>query len=124
MKNVQQLETSLKFRRKRMFFQFIRKRVDKLKITIDLFLYYLYVEKFSKSLVLTASMNISQMVNQLITPNQSGFRAGDSTISQLLYITHSIHTALKNIHHAKQELFFWTCRKHLIKFGMKASFSN
>ena len=28
----------------------IHKRVDKLKITIDLFLYYLYVEKFLKSL--------------------------------------------------------------------------
>ena len=28
--------------------------------------------------------------NQLTTPNQSGFRPGDSTINQLLYITHSI----------------------------------
>ena len=35
-------------------------------------------------------MNISQ-----ITPNQSGFRPGDSTINQLLYITHSIHTAFE-----------------------------
>ena len=25
--------------------------------------------------------------NQLLTPNQSGFRPGDSTINQLLYIT-------------------------------------
>ena len=33
--------------------------------------------------------------NQLITPNQSGFRPGDSTINQLLYITHSIHTAFE-----------------------------
>ena len=33
--------------------------------------------------------------NQLITPNQSGFRQGDSTINQLLYITHSIHTAFE-----------------------------
>ena len=33
--------------------------------------------------------------NQLITPNQSGFRPGDSTIYQLLYITHSIHTAFE-----------------------------
>ena len=33
--------------------------------------------------------------NQLITPNQSGFRPGDSTINQVLYITHSIHTAFE-----------------------------
>ena len=33
--------------------------------------------------------------NQLIAPNQPGFRPGDSTISQLLYITHSIHTAFE-----------------------------
>ena len=31
--------------------------------------------------------------NQLITLKQSGFRPGDSTINQLLYITYSIHTA-------------------------------
>ena len=33
--------------------------------------------------------------NQLITPNQSMFRPGDSTINQLLYITYSIHTAFE-----------------------------
>ena len=33
--------------------------------------------------------------NQLITPNQSGFRPGDSTINQLLYITYSIHIAFE-----------------------------
>ena len=31
--------------------------------------------------------------NHLLTPNQSGFRPGHSTINQLLYITHKIFTA-------------------------------
>ena len=31
-------------------------------------------------------------VNNLLTPNQSGFRPGDSTISQLTSIIHSIYT--------------------------------
>ena len=31
--------------------------------------------------------------NQLLTPNQSGFRPGDSTINQLLFITHKIYYA-------------------------------
>ena len=31
--------------------------------------------------------------NQLLTPNQSGFRPGDSTINQLLFITHKIYCA-------------------------------
>ena len=31
--------------------------------------------------------------NKLLTPNQSGFRPGDSTINQLLYITNKIYSA-------------------------------
>ena len=31
--------------------------------------------------------------NQLLTPNQSGFRPGNSTINQLLSITHKIYSA-------------------------------
>ena len=34
--------------------------------------------------------------NQLLTPNQSGFRPGDSTINQLLYITQKIYTAFED----------------------------
>ena len=34
-------------------------------------------------------------VNQLLTPNQSGFRPGDSTVNQLLSITHQIYSAFK-----------------------------
>ena len=33
--------------------------------------------------------------NQLLTPSQSGFRAGDSTINQLLSITHKIYSAFE-----------------------------
>ena len=34
--------------------------------------------------------------NDLLTPNQSGFRPGDSTISQLLRITHKIYSAFED----------------------------
>ena len=34
--------------------------------------------------------------NDLLTPDQSGFRPGDSTINQLLYITHKIFTAFED----------------------------
>ena len=33
--------------------------------------------------------------NKLLTPNQSGFRQGDSTVNQLLYITHQTCTAFQ-----------------------------
>ena len=36
------------------------------------------------------------MDNDVPTPNQSGFRPGDSTINQLLYITHKIFTAFED----------------------------
>ena len=35
--------------------------------------------------------------NGLLTPHQSGFRPGDSTINQLLAITHKIYTAFEEI---------------------------
>ena len=35
--------------------------------------------------------------HSLITPNQSGFRPGDSTINQLLSITHTIYTAFEDV---------------------------
>ena len=34
-------------------------------------------------------------VNQLLTPNQSGFRPGDSTVNQILSITYQIYSALE-----------------------------
>ena len=36
------------------------------------------------------------MSNGLISSNQSGFRPGDSTVNQLLYLVHQIHHALDN----------------------------
>ena len=36
-------------------------------------------------------------VNGLLTPNQSGFRPGDSTVNQLLSITHKIYRAFEEI---------------------------
>ena len=45
--------------------------------------------------------------NKLITPNQSGFRPGDSTINQLIYISLIASILpLKNTHRVRQELFF------------------
>ena len=35
-------------------------------------------------------------VNNLITKNQSGFRPGDSTTDQLLYLVNEIHQAFEN----------------------------
>ena len=35
--------------------------------------------------------------NDLLTPHHSGFRPGDSTINQLLAITHKIYTAFEEI---------------------------
>ena len=34
-------------------------------------------------------------VNQLLTPNQSGFRPGSSTVNQLLSITHQIYSGFE-----------------------------
>ena len=36
------------------------------------------------------------IANDLITKNQSGFRPGDSTINQLLFLVNEIHEAFEN----------------------------
>ena len=56
--------------------------------------------------------------NDLLTPNQSGFRPGDSTINQLLSITYILF--LRNSHLEKCMLFFLIYLRHSIKSGMKA----
>ena len=70
-------------------------------------LYYLYVEKFLKSLFLTASMNISQITSWLLQINQAFDQVHVIRLSINFYIS-LIASILpfKNIHHVKQELFF------------------
>ena len=58
------------------------KRVDKLKITINLFLYYPICGKIFEKLIFECIYE-HLTDDQLITPNQSGIRPGDSTINQL-----------------------------------------
>ena len=49
--------------------------------------------------------------NQLLTPNQSGFRAGDSTINQLLSITHKIYSAFEEFHSRETRAVFFDISK-------------
>ena len=39
-------------------------------------------------------LNEYLMINSIITPNQSGFQSGDSTVNQLLYLNNTFHKAL------------------------------
>ena len=69
------------------------KKGDKktLKITVQ-FLYFLSVEKFLKDSYLMKCL-VFFLANNLLAPNQSGFKPGDSCINQLLSITHEIYSS-------------------------------
>ena len=54
-------------------------------------------------------------VNLLLTPNQSGFHTGDSSINQLLYITHRNCAAFEEF---PSREYFLIYLKHLTKSGM------
>ena len=54
---------------------------------------------------------------RFFNPNQSGFRPGDSTINQLLSITHFMKHLTINLH-LTLVLYTWMFLKHLIEFGM------
>ena len=57
--------------------------------------------------------------NNLISPNQSGLRPGDSCVNQLLAITHEIYKALDEGFEVRE--FFL---KLSIRYDMKVYFSN
>ena len=49
--------------------------------------------------------------NNLLTQNQSGFRPGDSTINQLLAITHKTYLSFEASPRRKRALFSWTFQR-------------
>ena len=53
--------------------------------------------------------------NQLLTPSQSGFRPGDSTINQLLSITHKIYSAFEEFPSRETRTVFLDIAKALDK---------
>ena len=63
-----------------------------LKITVQ-FLYFLSPEKFLKDSYLMKCLVSFILANNILAPNQSGFKLGDSCINQLLSITHEIYSS-------------------------------
>ena len=57
--------------------------------------------------------------HNLISPHQSGFRPGDSTINQLLLITHNIYKAFDERPSRETRAIFLDLCKHLTQFGMR-----
>ena len=56
--------------------------------------------------------------NNLLTTNQSGFRPGDSTTNQLLYLVNEIHQAFENPKSLEVCAVFLDISKAFIKYGM------
>ena len=57
------------------------------------------------------------LANNLLAPNQYGFKPGDSCINQLLSITHKIYLSL--MMDLKLQVFSWIYLKPSIKFDIK-----
>ena len=71
-------------------YPYIRKKTDSELWTIGLSLYSLFAAKFLSVSFITKCLPFFTE-NNLISPNQSGFRPGDSCVNQLLAITHDIY---------------------------------
>ena len=63
--------------------------------TIDKFHYSLFVKNELKKIIFISLYSYLNN-NSLITQNQSGFRPGDSTTNQLLFLVNEIHEAFEN----------------------------
>ena len=62
--------------------------------------------------------------NNLLAPNQSGFKAGNSCINQLLSITHEIYSSFDNGFEIRSVFLDTSKLKPSIKFGMKGLYLN
>ena len=69
-----------------------RKQADKEKL--QTYFTFTYLRKIFEKLIFDTIYEYF-CENQLLTPNQSGFRPGDSTVNQLLFITHKIYSAFE-----------------------------
>ena len=106
----------------------ITKKVKIFKITIDQYHYYLPVVIYFKCIY--NSLYSYLQSNNILSESQSGFRKGDSCISQLLdftlakfysfKVTHKIYANFDPFLSLKTRGVFWTYLKLLIEFGMKA----
>ena len=75
-------------------FPFIKRVRNKILKIIAQFLYFRFVVKYLKDLLLTKCLTISPLIN--FFKNQSGFEPGDSCINQLLSITNKIFAPFDN----------------------------
>ena len=72
-----------------MFFQYIRKVINKLSISIGLYPCDLYAPNIFEKLGFDASFKF-MIENNLLSGTQSGFKPNDSCINQLILITHNV----------------------------------
>ena len=83
-----------RFGKWQMFYRFTKKRAYKLKkIYRPISLLPICGKIFEKILFDKIYNHLCD--NELLSPNQSGFRPGDSTVNQLIAITHQIHVAFE-----------------------------
>ena len=72
-----------------MWFQYTKKEINKTWKTTFQYLCFLSLEKYLKEY---CKINYEFFTeNNLISPNQSGFKPGDSCVNQILSITHEIY---------------------------------
>ena len=135
MKNAWLLVHISRFRKWQTFYRFIKRRADKFKKNyrpISLlpicgkYLRRFYLLKF---IIICVIMNYSLPINldfvynhlcnnELLSPNQSGFRPSDSTVNQQIAITHQIHLAFEKYHSRETRAVFLFFSKLLLKHGM------
>ena len=100
-------------------YPYIRRKQTESKKTIGQSLYSLFAAKFLSVSLITKCL---AFLLRAISPNQSGFRPGDSCIKQFLAITHEIYKLFDKGFQVRG--FSLDISKLSIRYGMKAYFSN
>ena len=80
-------------------------------------------EKIFKSLIFNSLFEYLGEHNLLLA-HQSGFRAKDSCVNQLLSIVHNIYTAFDAYPTLESHGVFWICPRLLIKYDINNLFLN
>ena len=99
-----------------------KKEINRLSIIIDLFHCYPYLAKYLREFYLIHYLIIFQKIISFVNISL-GFEPNDSCVYQLLSTVDDIYASF-DCNRSMLEAYFWTCLKHLTKFGMMSLFTR
>ena len=116
-----ELKISHRMEKKLMLSRFIKKKDKRLKENYRPISLLPICGKILERLLMTRCFNFSQIMNQFLPIDQASNQKTSASINCYVFLTTFINLSMTAL---RQELYFLTYQKHMIKFGMRVYFIN